>query len=331
MRFARLPGIVLLIASLAATGCISIDLPNGQGPLHQERVFGEGGPKILMVDIDGALSTQPERGTLGLSSKDALPARVRQQLELASEDSDIRALLLRINSPGGTVIASELIYQEIQRYREETGLPVVAQLMGVAASGGYYVAMAADQVRAYPSTLTGSIGVIFFGLNLTGLMEKVGVSNQTLVTGPFKDAGSPLRPMRPEEREQLASVSADLFDGFLDVVERGRPKLDRARIEELADGRIYSAGQALEAGLVDEIGDLQSAVEVAKRAAGVEGEVQVVVYARPGREPENLFSAVSSPPGSRAGWGSVLASPGFFYLWSPGLDPVALGPMLTTP
>jgi protease-4 len=217
------------------------------------------------------------------------------------------------------VIASEMLYREVRRFKRETERPVIAQLVGAGTSGAYYVAMAADEVRAYPSTVTGSIGVIIVGLNFSGLMERFGVANQTITTGPFKDAGSPLRPMRPEERAQLESVSRDLFASFLDVVEAGRPKLSRARIEQLADGRVYSARQALDAGLVDALGDLPEAVDAAKRAAGIEGEARVVVYHRAGEEPENLFWArAPAAPEADALDLSQLSGPEFLYLWAPG-------------
>jgi protease-4 len=145
------------------------------------------------------------------------------------------------------------------------------------------------------------------------------VANQTLTTGSYKDAGSPLRPMRPEERAQLESVAHDLFASFLDVVEKGRPKLTRARIAELADGRVYSASQALAAGLIDAIGELPEAVESAKQHAGVEGDARVVVYHRPGEEPENLFWArAPAQPEAQALDVRRLPDPAFLYLWSPG-------------
>jgi protease-4 len=194
-------------------------------------------------------------------------------------------------------------------------------MIGAGTSGAYYVAMAADEVRAYPSTITGSIGVIIPGLNLSGLMERYGVANQTITTGAFKDAGSPLRPMLPEERAQLEGVARDLFGSFLDVVQAGRPKLTRAQIEKLADGRVYSAGQALGAGLIDAIGDLPEAVEATERAAGIQGESRVVVYHRPGEKPENLFWARTLvPPPAAALERQAPVDAGFLYLWEPGLS-----------
>jgi protease-4 len=309
-----------LAGALLTTGCISIDLPlPGRGPLEEAVVDGEAGPKILMVDVTGTLTTRPESGNFGLGGRESPTARLREEIDRALDDDEIAALLLRIDSPGGTVIASEMLYREVRRFKEATQRPVIAQFIGAATSGAYYVAMAADEVRAYPSTITGSIGVIIAGLNFSGLMDRFGVANQTITTGPFKDTGSPLRPMRPEERAQLEGVSRDLFASFLDVVQTGRPKLSRERIEQLADGRVYSARQALQAGLVDALGDLPEAVEAAKQAAGIAGDARVVVYHRPGEEPESLFWArAPAPPEVQALDWTQLPGPAFLYLWAPG-------------
>lgn len=314
-----------LLAAGLATGCISINLPpSGKGPLDEKVVFGKSGPKILMVDVEGTITTHGDSGNFGLGGHESPTARFREEIEHALDDNEIAALLLRIDSPGGTVIASEMMYREVRRFKEKTKKPVIAQMLGAGTSGAYYVAMAADQVRAYPSTVTGSIGVIIAGLNVSGLMEKFGVADQTITTGPYKDAGSPLRPMRPEERAQLQSVARDLFGSFLDVVEKGRPNLTRARIEELADGRIYSANQALALGLIDAVGDLPEAVDASKAAAGITGNARVVVYHRPGEEPENLFWArAPAPPEAKALDWSQLPDPAFLYLWSPGGLPAA--------
>jgi protease-4 len=314
------PILSALLCALLATGCISVNLPlAGEGPLEESVVDGASGPKILMVDVSGTLTTQAETGNFGFGRRESPTARLREEIDRALEDDEIAALLLRIDSPGGTVIASEMLYREVRRFKDEAKRPVIAQMVGAGASGAYYVAMAADEVRAYPSTITGSIGVIIAGLNISGLMERFGVANQTITTGSFKDAGSPLRPMRPEERAQLEGVAHDLFASFLDVVEAGRPKLTRQRIEELADGRVYSASQALEAGLIDAVGDLPGAVDAAKQAAGIAGDARVVVYHPPGEQPENLFwvRGPARPAAQAFDW-SALPAPAFLYLWSPG-------------
>jgi protease-4 len=306
-------------------GCVTVDLPlGGRGELQEKVVFGSGGPKLLMIDLDGVLSEEDDAGSLGLGGRESAVARVREQLDRAREDDEVRGVLLRIQSPGGTVTASDIIYREIVRFKEQTKRPVVAQCMGLCASGGYYVAMAADRMLAHPTSVTGSIGVIFTGLSLAGLMEKIGVEDQTLTSGPYKDAGTPLRRMTPAEQQQLQSVIDDLFASFLEVVRKGRPALPADVLTGLADGRIYSARQAKQAGLVDDIGYLPDAVDELERRAGID-ESRVVVYHRPREWRENLYSA-SAPPEPRAllpnasRLAAAFGGPaGFLYLWWPGL------------
>jgi protease-4 len=311
-----------LAALVPMLGCVTVELPGGvPQPLVETVVHGELGSKILLVQIDGVISEEPE-GTTFFSQGESRVARLREELDKAREDDDIRALLVRINSPGGTVTASDILYREILRFKEEQGVPVVAHLMGIAASGGYYAAMAADHLIAQPTAVTGSIGVIFGSVNLAGLMEKVGVENQTLVSGPYKDAGSILRKMTPDERAQLQSVLDDMYERFLSVVQRGRPELAADVITRLADGRIYSANQALEHGLVDELGDLTDAVAATERAAGLDA-ARVVTYHRPREYRKNLYSVESAADGFALGWRpewrSLLPSPAFLYLWTPGV------------
>jgi protease-4 len=310
-------------ALLVASACVNVEIPlfSGGGGLEEHVVSGERGPKVALVDLSGTLGVRASSGLLGLQAGESAVARLREELERAARDEEVAALVLRIDSPGGTVTASEILHGEVARWKLETGRPVVAQLMGVAASGGYYVAMAADRVQAYPSTITGSIGVIMLGFNASGLMDKLGIGYQTFTSGSFKDAGSPFRPMTVDERVQIDGVIRDLFAGFLAVVERGRPKLLRDEIERLADGRIYSARQALAAGLIDGIGDLEQAIADAKQAAGVAGDARVVVYRRRGEPAENLFSAAATPRGDEAAAAQLrgaLAESSLLYWWPGG-------------
>ncbi len=309
----------LLLTATLVSGCLTIEVPLfGGGEFVERRVYGSGDDKILMLDIGGTLSTRGEAGAFGVGARESIVARVRQQLEIAAEDDAIGAVLLRIDSPGGTVIASEILYREVLRFKRENEMPVAAQMMGVAASGGYYVAMAADDVRAYPSAITGSIGVIMGGVNLAGLLEKVGVEDQSLTTGAFKDAGSPLRAMRPEERAQLQGIIDDMFRSFLDVVDKGRPKLDRAAVEAAADGRVYTARQALELGLIDGIGDLPEAIDALAERAGLGDDPSVIVYHRTGESRENLFSSQRPAPSTPSLAPALPAGrPSFLYLWAP--------------
>jgi protease-4 len=301
------------------TACVNLELPGGvPQPLVETTVFGESGPKILMLQIDGVLTDEPETTWYGLRRESPV-ARVREELDRARRDSEIAALLVRIDTPGGTVTASDLLYREILRFKRERSLPVVAELMGIAASGGYYVAMAADTLVAHPTTVTGSIGVLFAGVNLSGLMAKFGVADQTLTSGPFKDAGTPLRPMRPDERAQLQSVIDDMYQRFLEVVRQGRPRLSAEDVARLADGRIYSAPQALANGLVDRVGDIEDAVGVTRDRAGI-AEARVVTYHRPREYRKNLYTAELPADAPLVEWPMPrvhVPQPAFLYLWAP--------------
>lgn len=331
---------VLLLAP--SLGCISIDLfgAGAAAPLQETVVRGESGPKILLIEIDGVISGASVVDSLLGTSRPSMVARVREELDRARADEEVRAILLRIDSPGGTATASEQIYTEVLRFREERGVPVTAQLLTTAASGGYYIAMAADTVQAHPTTVTGSIGVIFTSLNFVGLMEKVGVEDQSITGGEFKDAGSPFRRLTPVERQQLQTIVDDLYARFRTIVERGRPNLSREQVDTLANGQIYSARQALENGLVDRVGTLEEAVESLERELGV-GASRVVAYHRP-REvrrnlytrsalgpfntgPEAAFAGSSSEAGALSALQRILMRPGFHYLWWPGLSAAGVG------
>jgi protease-4 len=329
------PALCSAAVALLASGC-SLALPSlfgGPEPLGETVVEGSGSAKILILDIEGVLSEGEETSAFGLITHESQVARVRQQLKMARKDSRIAALVLRIDSPGGTAAASDLLYHEVAEFKHEQNIPVLAQMMGVAASGGYYVAMAADAIYAQPTTVTGSIGVIFEGVNFAGLMGKLGVADQTLKSGAFKDAGSPLRPMTPAERAQLQSVIDELYARFCEVVAAGRPKLGLERVHALADGRAFAAPQALEAGLVDRIAYLPDAIDEARRRAGV-AKARVILYRRDSEWAENIYSraplgagprtATPSPPGELRldlglGLRPPLRGPAFLYLWWPGL------------
>jgi protease-4 len=232
-------------------------------------------------------------------------------------------VVLRINSPGGTVTASDTLYHVVRDFIANKQVPVVAQLMDLGTSGAYYVALSADEIVAQPTTVTGSIGVIMFGVDLTGLLDKVGVKNQTLKAGTHKDIGSPLRPMTPEERQILQSVLDDMRGRFVQLVRERRPQANAEMFAAVTDGRIITAGQALQAGLVDRIGYLDDAISVAKQRAGLT-EARVILYRRGNEFSENIYSkAATTPPqvnlinfdlGTLAGRG-----PAFMYLWEPQL------------
>ena len=318
----RAPALLATLLVLAPVGCIDLGgLAGERQPLEETVVLGSRGPKLLLLEIPGPISGYQQPGLIGPGTEGTV-ARVREQLQRAVREN-VRGILLRIDSPGGGASASEVIYRQLLSFKQERGVPIVAHVMSTAASGGYYVAMAADEIRAYPTSVTGSIGVVVFGLNVVGLMEKLGVESQTLTSGDFKDAGSPLRKMGEAEREHMQSIVDDLHSRFREVVVAGRPKLGVDQIDALADGRVYSAPQALGYGLIDGIGDIENSVERLQELAGISGPSRVVSYHRASEWRNNLFTRAPSGPVVQFDLTRLLGPlprPGFHYLWMPGFD-----------
>jgi protease IV len=279
---------MVILLLLFSTGCSFVIPISGVRPLAEKTVGGEGRDKILLIDISGMISGKKRSAALGLTERPSLVEQVKEALDKAEKDGAVKAVILRINSHGGTVTASDIIHHEIKGYKERTGAVVIAEMLDVAASGGYYIATAADTIIAHPTTVTGSIGVVLFKLNVEGLMEKVGLEEEAIKSGDMKDIGSPFRGMTSEEREILQGVIDTMYERFLDVVADGR-KIERRKLREIADGRIYTARQALDLNLIDEIGYLDDAIEEAKKAAGLE-EARVVTYGRPSDYRGSIYS-----------------------------------------
>ncbi|HUE30086.1 MAG TPA: signal peptide peptidase SppA [Verrucomicrobiae bacterium] len=318
---------VIVLLALGLSGCFvslgNLGLLRGDRPLQETTLEGKGHAKILLLDVSNVITDLPTKHAFGLLEEESTVERVHAELKKAADDERVKAVVLRVNSPGGGVTASDDVYGEIVRFKKERKVPVVAALGDVAASGGYYVACAADRIVAHPTTTTGSIGVIMTGLNLEGLLAKVGVRNQTFKAGEHKDILSPFRGATPEERRIVQSILDELHARFVSVVREGRPHLDVSRLAELTDGRIFDARQALEAGLIDQIGDLHAALDATKAAAGVE-EARIVAYRRPDETRENIYSAARGGPAQvnvlPVDLGALAASgPRFMYLWAPGL------------
>jgi protease-4 len=225
------------------------------------------GDRIAVIRIEGLI----------LDAKDTVA-----ELKRFGESSSVKAIVLRIDSPGGGVVPSQEIHDAVQRVRSKQHKTVVASMGTVAASGGYYIATAADRIVANPGTLTGSIGVIMELVNLEGLLQKVGVESVVVKSGHYKDIGSPFRKMSPDERRLLQALMDDIHNQFIEAVAKGR-SLEVAAVRTLADGRILTGRQARDARLVDELGDLEDAVRLAADLAGIEGEPQII-------EPKKRFS-----------------------------------------
>ncbi|HWF59963.1 MAG TPA: signal peptide peptidase SppA [Nitrospira sp.] len=204
------------------------------------------------------------------------------ELKRFSENPSVKAIVIRIDSPGGGVVPSQEIYDAVKRIRSKNNKAVIASMGSVAASGGYYIAAATDRIVANPGTLTGSIGVIMEMANVEGLLQKIGVEGVVIKSGKYKDVGSPLRKMSADERGLLQAVMDDVHKQFIEAVAEGR-SLELRAAQALADGRIFTGRQAKEAKLVDELGDLEDAIQLAAELVGIEGEPKVV-------EPRRRFS-----------------------------------------
>ena len=225
------------------------------------------GDKVAVIDVTGTISRTET---------------IVDQIHQYRDDQGVKAIVLRINSPGGSVAPVQEIYSELKKLEK----PIVASMSSTAASGGYYIAAIADEILANPGTLTGSIGVIMQFTKLKGLYEKIGLEQQVVKSGKFKDTGSPMRNLTDEERELLQATLDDVHNQFIDAVFEGRQAhLTREDIVALADGRIFSGQQALEHKLVDQLGNLTDAIDRAGELGGISGKPKVV---RTKRKPSML-------------------------------------------
>ncbi len=315
MRTRTLLSAIALLAFAQGCAFVTVPLVTGTLPLVEKTLQGKGRDKILLIDIDGVIS-DVSRDSLVNPQPDHV-ARLKEILKKAEGDGRIKALIVRINSPGGTVTASDIIYRELLDFKKRRSLPVVACLMDIAASGGYYIAMAADSVYAHPTTVTGSIGVIALKFNLQGLLEKVGVVDETITSAALKDSMSPFRGMTAQERAIMQSILDELHGRFTDVVHSGRQLLTMQQVIGLADGRVFTAAQAHEAGLVDAIGYLDDAIHEAENRAGLKPGARVVMYHQPNRYKNNIYSHSSVNLLAIGGDAAGILPLRFMYLWNP--------------
>lgn len=276
--------------------------------------------KIAVVKIEGMIMESMGAG--------GTVSRVAEALKHIEKDESIVGVLLAIDTPGGGVTASDRIYHDLEEFKKRTKLPIHAMFYDVAASGGYYVAMAADHITAHPTSITGSIGVISKFYNVSDAMGKVGVSVNVIKSlnskgeVSFKDMGSPYRPMKPEERALIQGLVTEMWDRFTEIVVAGREgKLAADKVKQLADGRVFTGEQALKAGLIDAVGYSEDAYKVIREAAKAP-EAKIVSYGKePGlKELLGLSSNLREPESMLALQAARLMSDqgSFLYLWSAG-------------
>ncbi len=240
--------------------------------------------KVAMITVSGLIANM-KAGSL-LSSGDNPVSDFRETLDTIAKDDSIKAVVLRINSPGGTVTASSMMYHDVLNFKAKTHKPVVCCMMDVCASGGYYLSCSADYRIAYPTTITGSIGVIIETLNLNGTLKKIGVATESVKSGPNKDMGSPFKPaespdhpLTDNDRQLLQAIVDQFYDGFKTVVKASPNHIKDADWGMLTDGRVVTGKDAVTYGLVDQTGDLDGAIAKAKEMAHID-HAKIVVYRR---------------------------------------------------
>ena len=313
------------------TGCGPMTFVVGAAPGDQkltttvvERDDRWAGDRVAIIDVSGLIVNANKARLLGPGENPV--SLLHEKLEMARQDRRVKAVILRLNTPGGTVTASDAMHRQVRRFRQRSGKPVVALMMDVAASGGYYLACAADESVAYPTTVTGSVGVIMQTFSLKSAMTKIGITSDAITSGPNKDAGSPFSVLTPEKRAILQGLVDDFYRRFVEVVRDARPNIPPEQFDRLTDGRVFSGEQAVKVGLVDRVGDLQLAFARARALAGIDSADLVIHHRR--------LDYVGSPyayaptPGAPGLGGTQIniaqinlnhavaeAPVGFFYLW----------------
>lgn len=250
--------VIALVIFAVAIAAVALGMSQSGG------LFGPSGDRVAVVRVQGVIYDSRS---------------VIQNLQRYANDDRVKAIVLRVDSPGGGVAASQEIYQEMLRLRQEKRKTIVVSMGSVAASGGYYLACGADHVVANPGTVTGSIGVIAEWYNYGSLLDMAGLKPEVVKSGALKDIGSPVRPMTPEERTVLQGMIDGMYNQFVGVVvlaRSGKQGLDESKIRALADGRVFTGDEAFRNGLVDEIGNERTAVLAAAKLVGISGDPVVV-------------------------------------------------------
>jgi protease-4 len=277
--------------------------------------------KVLLIGLSGTIQTSRDPG-FGRRRGDSV-TRIHARLKMAAMDPNIKGVILKLDPPGGEGTASDIIYHEVLTFKEKTGLPVVALMMGMATSGGYYVAAACDYIIAHPTTITGSIGVIGILPNFKEGLDKIGVKIEVIKSGAMKDAGSPFRGMTSQERNYFQKQVDAFHKKFVSVVHDNRkPHLSLTEIEKIADGRAYGAAEALDLKLIDQIGYFDDALKKILTLAELK-DAKVVSYTHFPRSTPSLYAVDGGDANplkiSVEGLSEFLPSlrTGIYYLWLP--------------
>lgn len=335
LHHTRLALPLLALALLTLPAClpnrVTIDLAPGTGELEETAVLSDEGasnssPKVALIEVSGLLSETPKPGLIAsrANAVDSLLSR----LSKAAGDSDVRAVILLVNSPGGTVGASDTMYHELRYFREKTGKPIVVSMGEMATSGAYYTSLAADRIIAQPTSITGSIGVLVQTFNFSEGMKKVGITGRAVVSGPNKDMTNPFEPPNEEQYALVQNLVDEFYAGFRALVAERRPQAAAMtdKWDMMTDGRVFTGTDALKLHLVDQTGTLRDAFGAAKRLAGIE-RARLVKYHSHGIKPQSPYGATAHLD-PRLGattnvkvlsldLGPEALGPGFYYVWWP--------------
>jgi len=298
--------------------------PSAADPLREFTLEGVAKGKVLVIHVRGTISDAPRRQFL--TTRPSMVQEVVAQLRKAEKDSEIKAVLLKINSPGGSATASDILYSEIVAFKQKTRAKVVVAMMDVAASGGYYISLPADYILAHPTSITGSVGVLFLRPDVAGLMAKIGVGVEVSKTGKNKDMGSPFRQATDEEKRIIQNMIDQLGERFLELIAEHR-RINPQSLKEIATARIFLADDALKLGMIDRVGYISEAIRVAKKLAELPENAKVIVYRRTEFPDDNLYNTSTSQYEGRGPSIVSLDLPasltsyqaGFYYLWQPGV------------
>jgi protease-4 len=326
--------IPLVVALLAACSPkVQVDIGRGaERELVARPVLADPNPgksKVAMIDVRGLIADarEPDLFDQGVNPVD----RFVTQLGLAERDGDVAAVIVRITSPGGTVTASDIMHRELRRFEQTTHKPVVASLGEVAASGGYYLALASDRIVAEPTTITGSVGVIMPTINFSEGLNRIGIYSRSVKSAANKDLANPLEPMRDEQYAVLQGLVDQYFARFKGLVLERRPRIKPEDVPNCTDGRVFSGDQAVALGLADEVGGMREAFAAAKTLAGLRAAT-LVKYSDKDRPARSIYAVDDTPTpaaqqsglnlhlnlaGPLAGSAASETS-GIYYLWMPG-------------
>ena len=280
--------LLLILILTSACGGPRIKLfSDATEPLKEFTLEGRGSDKILLIPMHGIITDTPKERFLAQSQ--SMVERVVSQLNKAEKDDHIKAVLFEINSPGGTITASDILYHEISSFKDRTRKKIAVSMMDLATSGAYYVSLPADLVTAHPTTVTGSVGVLFLQPKITGLMEKIGLSVDVKKFGKNKDMGTPFRESSEEEQRFMQKSVDDMGGRFIRLVQKHRKPKEQA-MAEIATARVFLADDALKLGLVDKVCYLRDTIQESKKLAGIAADARVVVYRRTEFSEDNYYN-----------------------------------------